>query len=567
MSSLGLFQSYPSEQSLSTTHVDAEDPSAVFANMFFGASLPSTPSDSVHQVARAPTPSESPHQVPEPAAPSVVERSVPDFAEAAPAISIPQRAVTISPVKFTEDELFNCPSEDMYQSLSTDPVTLHQNSLGDGANESEMLHSTHQSDLDLEQAAERPSENEPEAQENILQEASKQDASKYDSLVKQASQQSDLSSRTGSEKGSRRSLRHVSKLPQEVSMRASKVVKDSSGKMKKAVVDGSGQVKRVVKDGSHQALKASTYVVKESSGKVKKVVVDGSGQVTRVVKDGSHQVTKVVKDGSQQVTKRINQVNPENLKRATDYGVKGVKKATGAGVSTIVKAKDMSVDNVKNLASYVLGSGDGTPLDAGFVVFSKLSTTHAALQMIHHPHPFVMDVQEAPMPEDVYWKNVGMPHKARQMGKLISLGLTGLLCLTWTVPVSFISSLTEVDSLREAVPFIDKMLTRAPWMEVILEQLAPLLLLGCNAVLPMILRYISTFEGHIAGSALEASLFRKVAIFQVCLLHRGVLLLISGVSHLVFLFAALRLSKLSSSLRFPVVSGRNSITFSEAPRL
>jgi hypothetical protein len=110
-------------------------------------------------------------------------------------------------------------------------------------------------------------------------------------------------------------------------------------------------------------------------------------------------VTKVVKEGSHQVTKRVKEVNPENIKRATDFGVQGVKKATGAGVSQIAKVTDMGVDNVKSFASYVLGSGDGTPLNAGFVVFSKLSTTHAALQMIHHPRPFVMDVHEAPMPD------------------------------------------------------------------------------------------------------------------------------------------------------------------------
>jgi hypothetical protein len=110
-----------------------------------------------------------------------------------------------------------------------------------------------------------------------------------------------------------------------------------------------------------------------------------------------------------------------------------------------------------------------------------------------------------------------MPHKAKQTGKLISLGLSGLLCLTWTVPVSFISSLTEVETLRESVPAIDNMLTKAPWMEFILQQLAPLLLLCLNAFLPFLLRFISTFEGHIAASALEASLFRKMAAFQVSL--------------------------------------------------
>jgi hypothetical protein len=398
-------------------------------------------------------------------------------------------------MRSTEDEPFNSVAA-ACKPVSNDPATLHRNGLGESTNGSEVSPFV----SELEQAVMGLSESELTPGKSGTEGLSSSDME----LTKQASQQSGLSSRTGDENGSRRSLRRMSKLPQEISVRASKVVKD-----------GSGRVRKVVKDSSQTALRASSYVVKEGSEKVKKVVVDGSGQVTKVVKDGSHQVSKVVKDGSQQVTKRISQVNPENLKKATDYGVKGVKMATGAGVTKIVKAKDIGVGNVKNFAHYVLGSGDGTPLDAGFVVFSKLSTTHAALQMIHHPRPFVMDVQEAPMPEDVYWKNVGMPHKAQQIGKLISLGLTGLLCLTWTIPVSFISSLTEVDSLRESVPFIDNMLTKAPWMEVILQQLATLLLLGLNVFLPVILRFISTFEGHISGSMLEASLFQKVAAFQV----------------------------------------------------
>jgi hypothetical protein len=333
--------------------------------------------------------------------------------------------------------------------------------------------------------------------------------------LEQASEGSGKTTPVGSETSRRRPFHQMTKIPQDMSTRASNAVKQGSGKMKKVVVDGSDHVKKAVVDGSHQALRASSMVVKGGSGKVKKVVVESSGQVKKVVVEGSEGVKKAVKDGSHQVTKRMKEVNPENLRKASEFGVKGVKKATGAGVNTIVKATDKGVDNVKSFASYILGSGDGTPLDAGFVVFSKLSTTHAALQMIHHPRPFVMDVQEAPDPEDIYWRNVGMPHKAQQVGKLTSIGLTALLCLTWTIPVSFISSLTEVDSLRVSVPFIDNMLTKAPWMQVILEQLAPLLLLGVNAFLPVLLRFISTFEGHIAGSALENSLFKKMAAFQV----------------------------------------------------
>ena len=237
--------------------------------------------------------------------------------------------------------------------------------------------------------------------------------------------------------------------------------------------------------------------------------------VTKVAKSVVKESTSFVQDRSTDVRKVIKEVNPENLKRAGDLGMKGIVKAKDAGVHQIMKAKDKGVANVKNLTGYVLGNGDGTPRDAGFVSFTKLSTTHAALQMVHHPLPFVMSVQPAPDPNDIYWKNVGMPHKARQVGRLISLFLTLLLCFFWTIPVTFISSLTEVESLRESVPFIDKMLEKAPWMQYVLEQLAPLLLLGLNACLPVLLREISKFEGHIASSALEASMFPKMAGFMV----------------------------------------------------
>lgn len=51
-----------------------------------------------------------------------------------------------------------------------------------------------------------------------------------------------------------------------------------------------------------------------------------------------------------------------------------------------------------NLAEMIVGGEDGDPREAGFVTFSKLSTAQSALQMIHHPTPFVMSVTDAPEP-------------------------------------------------------------------------------------------------------------------------------------------------------------------------
>jgi hypothetical protein len=271
----------------------------------------------------------------------------------------------------------------------------------------------------------------------------------------------------------------------------------------------------VHQSSSRKSLRIMTQLPQGVTKIATRAVVGGSGQVKNLVVDGSGQVVRVAKDGSQQVKNAMKEINTKNFRRAADFGAKNVMKAKEVGVNQILKAKDLGVGNVKNLASFVLGNGDGTPRDAGFVVFTKLSTTHAALQMVHHPKPFVMEVTEAPDPHDIFWRNVSMLHKARQVGNLTSLGLSTLLCFFWTIPVSFIASLTEVSSLRASVSFINDMLNAAPWLEPVLAQLAPLLLMTLNAILPAILREFTKLEGHIASSAVEASLFIKMATFMV----------------------------------------------------
>lgn len=63
-----------------------------------------------------------------------------------------------------------------------------------------------------------------------------------------------------------------------------------------------------------------------------------------------------------------------------------------------------ALGEVGNLASgavkILTGAEDGIAHPSGFVVFSKLATTNAALQMVHNSKPFSMEVMEAPDPED-----------------------------------------------------------------------------------------------------------------------------------------------------------------------
>ena len=180
------------------------------------------------------------------------------------------------------------------------------------------------------------------------------------------------------------------------------------------------------------------------------------------------------------------------------------------------QARHQLTENAAALAPILRTGGEGAPRPAGFVTFKDHYTAQAALQMLQHPSSKSMLVEEAPCPSEVFWRNVGLPDKARRTGTLLSLSATVALCLFWSFPVAFISSLTEVNSLKESLPRLGEIIENSPAVEMFLALLAPLMLLLLNeAILPVILKWFSLWEGAISSPRLEASLFRKLSAFQI----------------------------------------------------
>lgn len=118
-------------------------------------------------------------------------------------------------------------------------------------------------------------------------------------------------------------------------------------------------------------------------------------------------------------------------------------------------------------------------------------------------------------PSDVFWKNVGKTHKELQLGRLLSFGLTATLCLLWTIPMSTIATLSSIEGLKAEVKFVADLLEKAPWLEPVLAQLAPLLIVLANEFLKLLLEVLSMIEGPVSGAAVQASLFSKLAAFMI----------------------------------------------------
>ncbi|GAX10876.1 hypothetical protein FisN_31Hh085 [Fistulifera solaris] len=189
--------------------------------------------------------------------------------------------------------------------------------------------------------------------------------------------------------------------------------------------------------------------------------------------------------------------------------------AVGSVLNTAKGATKVATNAVGSAVNLVAGDRDGEYYSGGFVSFRTLSLKYAALQMLHHDTPFMMSVAEAPDPQDVFWANVGRENKELQIGKLLSRAASVGICLLWTIPMAFFATLSTVEGLKEQFQFVEDAIEAFPALEPILQQLAPLLVVMFNSLLPAILEMLSMWEGPVSGSVVEALTFSKLAAFMI----------------------------------------------------
>lgn len=159
---------------------------------------------------------------------------------------------------------------------------------------------------------------------------------------------------------------------------------------------------------------------------------------------------------------------------------------------------------------------EGKPRNAAFISLANLTSTNLARQAIHNEEPWCCVPVEPPMPDYVNWKNVGKSNANKQIGELISLALTTVLCIFWTIPVAFVASLSNVEALTELLPFLKAPVENYEWFSALLALLAPLLLTSFVALLPYVILFIIKFEGLIEIETMQhPSLFSKVAAFTI----------------------------------------------------
>lgn len=210
--------------------------------------------------------------------------------------------------------------------------------------------------------------------------------------------------------------------------------------------------------------------------------------------------------------KTVENIMSNNIDRDSSNNDNFVNQSVG-----LLATKSLSATRTisTSAAKIVQSTKEGEFFSAGFVTFNTLSNTHSIRQMVHHNKPFEIEVMEAPRPEDIFWTNVGRTHKDLQLGKLSSLAATAALCFLWTIPMTFVASLSSVEALSSKIEFLGDLIDRFPFLGRFLGVLAPLLVKFINGLLPTILTYLTLLEGPVSSSVVVASLFSKLATFMI----------------------------------------------------
>nr|CCA15543.1 conserved hypothetical protein [Albugo laibachii Nc14] len=152
---------------------------------------------------------------------------------------------------------------------------------------------------------------------------------------------------------------------------------------------------------------------------------------------------------------------------------------------------------------------------SAFVSFTSLTACHVLQQTVQSRHPARMSILAAPCIDDVDWDSIGLGFRTRALWRLISACVTAIIVLFWTIPTTLVASLASVDSLRHTVPFLNRLLREYPALTTLCSALSPLALLALNSFATYILAFLSEREAHPSFTEVRASLFTKLAYFQL----------------------------------------------------
>ncbi|KAL2613464.1 hypothetical protein R1flu_025156 [Riccia fluitans] len=183
---------------------------------------------------------------------------------------------------------------------------------------------------------------------------------------------------------------------------------------------------------------------------------------------------------------------------------------------------------------------------AAFVSFKSrwAAAVCAQTQQTRNPNKWI--TAWAPEVRDVYWPSLTIPYKSLPMRHMLMAVALLVLMFFYMIPVLAVQSLANLDGIVKNFPFL-KPLVDMPVIKSFLQGfMAGLALSIFLLILPMILMFMTKFEGHISMSILDRRAAQKLYYFFVVNVFFGSVITGSLVQQL---WAILNSSSLTSVLK------------------
>lgn len=109
------------------------------------------------------------------------------------------------------------------------------------------------------------------------------------------------------------------------------------------------------------------------------------------------------------------------------------------------------------------------------------------MQTLLHPGPFLVRTQAAPEPRDILWNNVAIRGRERLIRKSFVYVILILIIFLWGVPIGFLSTFTNVESLERYLPWLVNLANKNKFLQQIVYGFVPTLsVVIFMAILPVV---------------------------------------------------------------------------------
>ena len=245
-----------------------------------------------------------------------------------------------------------------------------------------------------------------------------------------------------------------------------------------------------------------TDLVKERD----KIAMKLEGAETTLVKLANAERLKAIKKGGAAVDEEavttghtVEDANDESGSVAARLGVPQKKRPThrlkfliGKKVDTINWSRtelETLIPKIDELQS-THRAGKGKLLNSAFIEFDTQSAAQVAVQAVAHHQPLHMAPRYIGItPGEVIWSNLKLKWWERVVKTIAATAFVVALIIFWSIPVAFVGTISNIDSLTEKVHFLS-FIKKIPQviLGVITGLLPAVLLSVLMALLPIVLR-------------------------------------------------------------------------------